>query len=392
MNRKHLAMLLMMAPAAAGCRGPATPEPRPAPPASADAHEDEQDVIHLSDDMLRDLRLSTAAVSQRTGPQDVTALGEVAAHQDRYAEVTPPTGGQVVDVLVRDGEQVEAGAPLARLRSGEVARAFADLVSSKARRDLAISNLERKKTLAADKIVPQREAIEAEAAVRSADIDVATATSALRSLGVREGDADERDPSLFVVRSPIPGRIVERRAVLGRHADPDQPLFTVADLSQVWVVVHVFERDAVNVRAGSVAHVMLAALPGQEYDGRVTMLGSRVDPGSRTVAVRVELANPNAVLRPGMSASVRLEVGGAERTVLAVPAAALQRVGERWLAFIPRNEHEYEMRPVGRGRDLGGEVEVVSGLTAGETVVVDGAFLLRAEAEKRRGGADAHGH
>jgi len=93
-----------------------------------------------------------------------------------------------------------------------------------------------------------------------------------------------------------------------------------------------------------------------------------------------------------MSASARLEVMGENRTILAVPAAALQRVGERWLAFIPKAQYEYEMRPVGRGRDLGNDVEVVSGLKAGETVVVEGAFLLKAEAEKRAGGGDEHGH
>jgi cobalt-zinc-cadmium efflux system membrane fusion protein len=93
-----------------------------------------------------------------------------------------------------------------------------------------------------------------------------------------------------------------------------------------------------------------------------------------------------------MSASSRLEVAGESRSILAVPAAALQRVGNRWLAFVPRAETEYEMRPVGRGRDLGNDVEVVSGLKAGETVVVEGAFLLKAEAEKRAGGTHEHGH
>ena len=108
----------------------------------------------------------------------------------------------------------------------------------------------------------------------------------------------------------------------------------------------------------------MAALPGQEFDGRVALVGRQVDPGSRTVPVRIELANPAGTLRPGMSASSRLEVMGQSRTILAVPAAALQRVGERWLAFIPRRQYEYEMRPVGRGRDLGNDVEVVSGLKA----------------------------
>lgn len=93
-----------------------------------------------------------------------------------------------------------------------------------------------------------------------------------------------------------------------------------------------------------------------------------------------------------MSANARLEVAGESQTIVAVPAAALQRVGEQWLAFIPRTPQEFEMRRVGRGRDLGNDVEVVSGLTAGETVVVEGAFLLKAEAEKRAGGGDEHGH
>jgi cobalt-zinc-cadmium efflux system membrane fusion protein len=93
-----------------------------------------------------------------------------------------------------------------------------------------------------------------------------------------------------------------------------------------------------------------------------------------------------------MSASARLEINAGSQTVLAVPAAALQRVGQEWLAFVPRTPQEVDMRPVGRGRDLGNEVEVVSGLKAGETVVVEGAFLLKAEAEKRRGGGEEHAH
>jgi cobalt-zinc-cadmium efflux system membrane fusion protein len=110
------------------------------------------------------------------------------------------------------------------------------------------------------------------------------------------------------------------------------------------------------------------------------------------VPVRIELANGDGLLRPGMSATARLDVAGPRQKILSVPAAALQRVGEAWLVFVPRTPQEFEMRAVGRGRDLGNDVEVVSGLKAGEVVVVEGAFLLKAEAEKRRGGNDGHGH
>ena len=371
------------------------PEPvSPAqPPAVVETHAEEENAIHLTEDMVRDLRISTAMVVERSGAGEVTALGEVVADQARYAEVAPPSSGQIVRVLVETNASVGRGTPLAQLRSTELGRARADLLSAEARRDLARQTLDRKRTLAAERIVALREVQEAEAAFRAADAEVRAATAAIQALGVSGDDEPPvGDGSLFYVRSPIAGRVLERHAVLGQYAEPSGRLFTIADLSRVWVMAQAFERDAVNVTVGTTAHVTVAALPGQEFDGRVTLVGRQVDPGSRTIPIRIELANRDGALRPGMSASSRLEVMGRSRTILAVPAAALQRVGERWLAFIPTGQYEYEMRPVGRGRDLGNDVEVVSGLEAGETVVVEGAFLLKAEAERRAGGGDEHGH
>lgn len=391
----------------AGCRGEAPPGASapagPVPGGNVSDHEEEENAIHLDADVMRDLRISTAAVGERVGAEEVAVLGEIAPDQARYAEVAPPTAGQVVRVLVELDRVVERGTPLVQLRSPELGRARADVITATARRDLAQQTLDRRRTLAAERIVAAREVQEAEAALRAADAEARAAQAALRALGVAAGDdtGDGEDGSLFSVRSPLAGRIIERRAILGQFADTSAPLFVVADLGRVWLIAQVFERDAVNLRNGAIAHVTLAALPGQEIDGRVTHIGRQVDAGSRTVPVRVELPNPDGVLRPGMSANARIETGPAtgagtagDATVrtLVVPAAALQRVGERWLAFVPKGPGEFEMRPVGRGRDLGPSVEVVSGLAAGEMVVVDGAFLLKAEAEKRRGGGDEHGH
>jgi membrane fusion protein, heavy metal efflux system len=355
------------------------------------SHPEEENAIHLSEDMVRDLRISTASVAERTGAQTVSVLGQIAPDQARYAEVAPPTSGQVVRMLVEQNVYVREGAPLAELRSPELGRARADLITAEARRDLAQQALERKRGLAAERIVAMREVQEAEAAFRAAAAEARAAATNLRALGFSPDEVDG-DASVFVLRSPLAGQVIERRAVLGQHADIDSPLFIVADLSRLWLIAQVFERDAVNLQVGTVAHMTMAALPGGEVDGRVTQVGRQVDAGSRTVPVRIELPNPSGVLRPGMSATARLEVVGATQQVLAVPVAAVQRVGQAWLAFVPRSAQEFEMRPVGRGRDLGNEVEIVSGLKAGETVVVDGAFLLKAEAEKRRGGGDEHEH
>jgi cobalt-zinc-cadmium efflux system membrane fusion protein len=392
MTFTRLLMALTLLAALGGCRRDAPPQPATDRQETADTHVESANTIHLSPEMLRDVRLSTTEVVRREGRLEVTALGAVAADQERYAEAAPPTAGQVVRILADVDATVSAGAPLAQLRSSELGRARAALLAADARRALAHQTLERKRSLAADRIVAPREVEEAEALARAADAEARAATAALSALGVDEPGSTAEESSLFFVRSPIAGRIVDRTAVLGRHADTDAALFTIANLDRVWVIVQVFERDAVNVSPGGVAHVTLAALPGQEFDGRVTVIGRTVEAGSRTLPVRIALPNPRGILRPGMSATVRLETGGGAQSVIAAPAAALQRVGDRWLVFVVRNQHEYEMRPVGRGRDLGNDIEIVSGLEAGETIVVEGAFVLKAEAEKRSGGGDEHGH
>jgi cobalt-zinc-cadmium efflux system membrane fusion protein len=128
------------------------------------------------------------------------------------------------------------------------------------------------------------------------------------------------------------------------------------------------------------------------FSGTVSLVGSQVDSDSRTVPVRIALTNPEGLLRPGMSATASVPLDAAASTVLAVPAAALQRLQAGWVVFLPRGEGRFETRPVGRGRDLGGEVEIVTGLQAGDVVVVEGAFLLKAEAEKSRGEGERHEH
>jgi membrane fusion protein, heavy metal efflux system len=393
MSARLLFVSLSVLCALPACERPAQPaRTTPAQTAAGgDDHEEERNAIHLGEDMVRDLRISTAPVSERAGARQVSVLGQLAADESRYAQVSPPAEGQVLQVLVELNAQASVGTPLARLRSTELGRARAERLSAEARRDLAAQTLERKRMLANERIVAAREVQEADAALRAADADARAAVTRLRALGIAESD-DADDPSTFFLRSPIAGRVIDRRVVIGQQAGAGAALFTIADLSRLWLIAQVFERDAVTVEPGTVAHINMTALPGREFDGRVTQVGHQVDAGSRTVPVRIELGNVDGVLRPGMSATARLEVAGPRETVLAVPAAALQRVGQEWLAFVPRTPQEFEMRPVGRGRDLGNDVEVVSGLKAGEVVVVEGAFLLKAEAEKRRGAGDEHGH
>jgi cobalt-zinc-cadmium efflux system membrane fusion protein len=196
----------------------------------------------------------------------------------------------------------------------------------------------------------------------------------------------------LVLRAPVAGTIIDRDVVIGQLADPSRTLYRIGDLSSLWLVAHVFERDAVRVNVGGAGTATFAALPGRAIDGEITWIGREVEPSSRTIPVRLVVPNPDGLLRPGMSATVSLPLGETTGSVVAVPLAAVQRVNERWVVFVPRGPGVFDVRAVGRGRDLGGEVEILDGLTPGDEVVVDGAFLLKAEADKARGEGGGHDH
>jgi cobalt-zinc-cadmium efflux system membrane fusion protein len=356
----------------------------------AKAHDQGDRLLRIDHEMLRDLRLTTARAEARAAGERVTVLGELEVNQDAYAEVAAPMAARVVRVLVGPGDTVKAGQTLVELHSPELGSARAGYQAARARADVAQRTLARQRDLAAEKLAPERELREAEAAAASADADVTVALAALRAFGPA-ADAGG-DAARFTLRSPVAGTVIERTVVMGQLADPSRTLFRIGDLSHLWVIAHVFERDAIRVAAGGKASVAFAALPGESVEASIVLIGREVESASRTIPVRLDVPNPDGRLRPGMSATVSLPLGDAAGSVVAVPMASVQRVGDSWAVFLPREEGVFEIRAIGRGRELGGEVEVLSGLAPGEAVVVDGAFLLKAERDKARGEGGEHDH
>ncbi len=346
-------------------------------------------MLAIDPEVLRDLKLTTFAAELRPGGEGVTALGELKVNEQAYAEVGPPIPARVVRLIAAPGQHVRRGQPLAELQSVELGQARAQRTAARARAELARQTVERKRGLAAERIVSRGELQRAEADAAEAEAELRAAEASVSALGVG-AVSGSGDLSGFALLSPISGTVLERTAVQGQVADPSRPLFRVADLSLLWLVVQSPERDAVKVRAGSAAEISLAAIPGQKFRGKVDWVGREVDAHSRTVPVRIVLPNEGGTLKPGMFATAWLATGGEGERVVAVPTTALQRMDDRWVVFLPRGEGKFEVRPVERGRDLGDEVAIVSGLKPGELVVDEGAFVLRAEAEKKEGGGEHH--
>jgi cobalt-zinc-cadmium efflux system membrane fusion protein len=347
------------------------------------------DLVRIEAGMLRDLGITTTAVESRPGGEGTPVLGELRVNENAYAEVSAPVPARALRVLALPGVRVRRGQVLAEMQSLELGKTRGDYRDAEARVDLARQALERKRSLAAERIAPQREVQEAEAELKRAEASVQGARGTLNALGATSDSGG--DDSRLVLRAPLSGTVIDRHLVQGEVAQPGETLFKVGDLSTLWLIAHASERDAVRVRPGSTARVAIPALPGSSLTGTVASVGSQVEVSSRTIPIRIELPNSGGILRPGMSASVWLPIGEGG-TVLAVPVAAIQRLQDKWVVFVPREQGVFGIRTVGRGRDMGGEVEILQGLQAGETVVVEGAFLLRAEAEKARGEGEQHEH
>jgi hypothetical protein len=185
------------------------------------------------------------------------------------------------------------------------------------------------------------------------------------------------------VSAPIDGVVTERLANVGQNVDPATKLFTVVDLSNVWIVADVYERDLPRVREGLRATATTAASPDRSFEGRVNFIDPQLNASTRTARVRVEVANPRGELRLGMYTDVAIASPGSA-PVLSVPKDAVQSVGDRQFVYVSSSNDATKLveREVRLGRALDGRVEVVSGLSAGDSVVSKGSFFVRAEAER----------
>jgi cobalt-zinc-cadmium efflux system membrane fusion protein len=186
--------------------------------------------------------------------------------------------------------------------------------------------------------------------------------------------------------------VVERPVTLGQMVEPKDTLFVIMDLTEVWIVVDVYERDLAQVAIGQRVKVRIAAWGGREFEGTIQDVGAVVEATTRAVKVRVVLPNPAGELKAGMFATVTIEATtGVTRERLVAPAEAVQRDGDDSFVFVPRGEREFEPRRVKVGATLGDVVEIEEGLTEGETVVTAGSFLLKSELMKEQlGGGHEH--
>lgn len=364
-------------------------------------HEEEGGTVEISEDAAKRVRITTAAVESRALSLEVSTTGQVDYDRSRVAQVGSRLPGRVSKVEVTLGAPVKKGQILAWVDSIELGTAKSEHLKAKTRLKLAKDNYDRERQLAAEKVSSEREMLTARAGHEEALSDYNVSHEALRLLGLSESEIEESrygDPkaSLLGIRAPFDGKVVELDLTQGEVVDPERNLFTVADLSRVWIWIDLYERDVPRVHLKDDAIVRLDAFPERDFRGKISYIRDEVDPQSRTVRARVDVANTDGVLKPKSFAKVLLSdphgaQGGENSKALVIPDASVQRDGDEQVVFVEEKPRHYERRDVQLGRSGGGYVEVLSGVAAGEKVVVEGAFILKSEASKAAmGGGHSH--
>ena len=315
----------------------------------------------------------------------ISATGKVEANADRIAHVSPRISGKIVAVKASLGDSVAAGQALATLDSVELGEALGRYHQSKTKLALAQSNLDRIKNLVEKKIAARKDILQAETDFKTVQTELHTDEERLSLYGVSTSDlkGENHKKPLLPVRSPIGGTITEKHAIVGELSDPSKSLYTVADLSTVWVLVDIHEKDLAKVHKGQAAIVSVSAFPDQKLKGRITYIADLVDEATRTVKARVAVANPGRKLKPEMFATVELALQANAAAVLAVPEDTLQEVdGKKVLFVVDDKGVEFEPRKVELGRTAGGMIEIISGLKEGERYAIKGSFILKSELKK----------
>jgi len=355
----------------------------------AGAHKDEG-LVKLSDAEASQAGVKAEALAEQQLADTLTVTATVEAQRERIAHVLPRIPGRIASVSAKLGDVVKQGQVLATLDSIEAGEAYSAYAQALAEANVAKAAYERAERLHADQIIAGKEYQRAKGEYQKTQAQVQGAAGKLRMLGVSPADgARGATNSSVPVTAPLRGTVIERKAVLGELAKTEAALFVVADLSKVWLEANIGEADLGRVRIGATARARFAGRPDEVFQGKVSHLGAVLEKETRTAKAIVELDNPKGFLRPQMFASVDIETGTA-RKAMVVPESAVTLVQGLPTVFV-EEAAGFAARPVELGTRSGGKVTIKSGVAAGDLVVTEGVYALKARLLKSQIG-EGHAH
>ncbi|MBA2409040.1 MAG: efflux RND transporter periplasmic adaptor subunit [Gammaproteobacteria bacterium] len=338
----------------------------------------QEKLLNLDADEARKAGIKVEKLQWRKKNDQITVTATIEPNQNRLVRIAPRASGRITEVKADFGDSARQGQTLALLNSIELGGALSVYFQAQSDFELAEANLERAKRLLKDQIIPQMDYLRARAIFANSETTLRAAVDKLRMLDVDPASAAADDSSLavFPVVAPFAGTVIAKTAVTGGLARADQALFTVADLSTLWIEADLVEKDLSEAKIGALSTVSVAAYPNERFEGRLTYISSTMNPQSRTVKARVEAPNPDGKLKPGMFAIVAIDTGAGGKALM-VPEVAVTLMQDTPTVFVAEKDG-FAPRPVEVGARFAGKAVIKSGLAAGERVVMSGAYSLKA--------------
>ena len=369
--------------ALSGCDGPPPNATGANPPPSAD-----KSLVRLTAEEIKSAGIIVQPVTRSEFRTIRDFPGTVEPNEHALAEITTLVRGRVIDVYADLGREVKGGTLLALLYSSELGMAQSAYLKATAKLNVAERAFRRAELLLKEKVIGVAELQRREGEMLSLRAELREARDRLLILGLTDDDLRNLDRN-HTIRSHVPvvapfdGRIIARNLTKGEVVETTEKLFVVADLTDVWVTAVIPEKDIPYIRpdqtgTGQSVEVHVAAYPGQAFQGRITYVGDVLDPATRTMRLRLELPNPERKLKPAMYATVRV-YSEPEANALLIPESAVQRDRDRQFVFVEREPAIFEARDVKLGSSNGREIKVLDGLLEGESIVTNGAFVLKSE-------------
>lgn len=326
--------------------------------------------------------LQVEAVGSQALQDSLRVPARIELNQQRVARIGATVTGRVTEINAVLGQKVKKGERLAMLNSTELGQAQSDYLKASSQVNLRQLAVERARRLLQSDVIAAAELQDREGVLTEAEVDLRAAEDQLRVMGMTEADLKQlarqrKIHSFSPVIASIDGIVIERNITLGQVVQPSDALYTVADLSQVWLAAEIPEQQAEWAHTGDQADAEIPALPDQTVHGKIIYVADLVNPETRTITVRMEVPNPNRELKPQMLANLLIRKS-AEKT-LSINDGAVVRENDRDYVFVEKTPQTFELRAVELDEAEGHSRPVISGLKAGERIVVKGAFHLNNE-------------
>lgn len=343
--------------------------------------------ITIPSDVIKNHPLTLTKLRERGFFEEIVLPGKVSYDLERMATVGSRVTGRINKVYVKEGDMINSGSPLAVISSVELGKSQSDFLKSKARLEVLKTQLERANDLFEQKIISTKEFEMANVEFRTVKTEMETSLNSLLVFGLNQSEIDllekgKLEASTLTLRSPLGGTVTHRNAVIGQSVGTVDSLFVVANLTRLWILLDVYEKDLNSVKLDAEANVITLEEKPESVKARVAHVSEIIDSIKHTAEIRLEVDNRDFKLKPGQTVSAKVQGLISEsksKRIMVVPSDSIHKIEGKSYVFVAHSDGSFEARSVEVGEAIDDDIEIKSGITVSDTIVSTGSFLLKSE-------------